>query len=367
MNTKQLAEGIRNFLYAQYGEKYADSVSTYETAADIEASFSDVEQIASMIYDINYVIEAADLDGDDKEYANELIKDLRNVRTKLENAPKKRMVADTGYEVTNAIRIGGCEILTAVNPAAPGGNIYMSAEYVERGIFAEYSNVAYSADYLSIMRLFAQGIERQIAAIEAEHANTNQQAEPITADQCHPHDYAQNLVNEVVAIKASSLLPEYRRGDAQLVYVTGGNGARGNARGSAVFCTHLGNGENTRFERCDVQGIIKEIPTWAQARLAAIQAERAPKAPPAPEIISGYTILKRIDVGDKHFALGENPAAPSPYVTWQGMKGRSGYDIGHYFSDRSDAERDLHKRTDDERNSISKNKGWKPKSRDDAR
>jgi len=278
-----------------------------------------------------------------------------------------RIIADTGYEVTNAIRIGGREIITAVNQDASDGNIYMVAEYVERGIFSEYSNVIYNADYLSTMRQFAQGIERQIDAVETELANTNQQAEPITADQCHPHDYSQNLVNQVITIKASSLLPEYSRGDVQLVYVTGGNGAQGGARGTAVFCTHLSNGEDTRFERYDVQGIIKEIPAWAQERLAAIQAERAPKDAPASEVVSGYTIIKRIDIGDKHFVLGENTEAPSSYVTWQGMKGRKGYDLGHYFTDRDRAERDLQKRANGERMNTVHGGGRKPKNSDDAR
>jgi len=186
----------------------------------------------------------------------------------------KRMIANTGYEATNAIRIGAREIITALNPNAPDGNSYMYAEYSRHGIIAQYNNVTCSADYLTIMRQFAQGIEQQINTVETEIANTNQQAEPITADQCHPHDYAQSLVNQVVAIKASALLPEYRRGDVQLVYVMHGNGAQANPNGNALYCTHLSNGEQARFERYDVQGIIKEIPSWAQDRLAAIHAER---------------------------------------------------------------------------------------------
>ena len=50
------------------------------------------------------------------------------------------------------------------------------------------------------------------------------------------------------------------------------------------------------------------------------------------------------------FALGENPAAPSPYVTWayyDDEKGQRQYEWGHYGSDLAAMERDLTDRVQD--------------------
>jgi hypothetical protein len=74
------------------------------------------------------------------------------------------------------------------------------------------------------------------------------------------------------------LHPEYRRGEVQIVLVSGGNGARANAHGRAVFCYHLNDGKQTRFERHDIQGEVKPeyIPKWAKDKAVEIQAEKTP-------------------------------------------------------------------------------------------
>lgn len=47
------------------------------------------------------------------------------------------------------------------------------------------------------------------------------------------------------------------------------------------------------------------------------------------EIVQGYAILKTTTFDSGHgFALGHNPGAPDPFVTWQfteGEKGQRGY------------------------------------------
>jgi hypothetical protein len=217
---------------------------------------------------------------------------------------------------------------------------------------------------------FIGAVDQEIVALRGEFDKADYQSKPITADKCHPHDYGQNLVGKVVAIKPEALRPEYRRGDVQLVLVDGGFGANGNARGSAVFCYHLNDGKHTRFERHDILGEIKELPDWAKERLAATEAEREAKQNPpqadAPEVVAGYTILERVGVGDKTFVLGHNPGNPSaPYVTWQSVNGREGYDIGHYLTTREKAIRDLRARADKERYNQGSDRA--KRSRDDAR
>ncbi len=278
---------------------------------------------------------------------------------------EKRMVADTGYEVKQAIHLGDREIILAENMNEPEGVFYMKAEYTENGIVGQYDRIIYSSTYLAIMEEFIGGVTRQVEALRKELPSFAPM--PVTADYCHPHDYSEDLNGKVVAIKASALRAEYRRADVQLVYVTGGNGARGNARGQAVYCFHLGDGKQTRFERYDVLGVVKELPEWAQERLSILQAEREAKKAPAVEVVSGYTITERIQVGKKTFVLGENKNAGDKFVTWQHMEGRTGYDIGHYFGSREKALADLHKRADTERENLDSGKSAKPRNRDDAR
>jgi hypothetical protein len=213
---------------------------------------------------------------------------------------------------------------------------------------------------------FIGAVDQEIVALRGEFDKADYQSKPITADKCHPHDYGQNLVGKVVAIKPEALHPEYRRGDVQLVLVDGGFGANGNARGSALLCYHLNDGKHTRFERHDVLGEIKELPDWAKERIAAMEAEREAEKKPAPanpETVAGYTITERIKVGEKLFVLGENPEAG--YVTWQHTEGREGYDLGHYFESREKASIDLKRRADKERIGQAPNRT--KRSRDDAR
>lgn len=184
---------------------------------------------------------------------------------------EKRMVADTGYEVKYAIPIGDREILIAENMNEPDGLFYMKAEYSDNGIIGQYDRCIYSSSYIAIIEELTASLYRQTTALRNEIANYD--PAPITAAQCHPNDYGQSIEGKVVAIKASALRPEYRRGDVQLVYVTGGNGAKANARGSAVYCCHLSDGKHTRYERRDVQGEIMVLPDWATERLEAVKAQ----------------------------------------------------------------------------------------------
>lgn len=69
------------------------------------------------------------------------------------------------------------------------------------------------------------------------------------------------------------------------------------------------------------------------------------------EQIKGYEILKTtVFENSRGFALGHNPAAPSPYVTWQFTEGKDGqrdYYWGHYGNSRAWAEKDFARRVDD--------------------
>lgn len=57
-------------------------------------------------------------------------------------------------------------------------------------------------------------------------------------------------------------------------------------------------------------------------------------------INAGYTITDSLHIGKAEFVIGENPAAPAPFVTWECKDGNN-YFWGHYLTDRMAAEQDL--------------------------
>jgi len=87
-----------------------------------------------------------------------------------------------------------------------------------------------------------------------------------------------------------------------------------------------------------------------------------------PETVHGYMITDRTYIGDISIVLAHNPSAVQPYVTWQGHRQHEGYDWGHYYSKRMDAERDFFLRADAQRTGAPY-EPYRPErqNRDDAR
>ena len=123
----------------------------------------------------------------------------------MSDTKERRVIGNTGYEVSQAIHIGDCEILIAEDMNEPEGNFYLVADYKENGILGEYSRCQVSNDYLEVMREFTARINRQIEAVSAEIGIADFQAAIFTAEQCYPNDYKQAITGAVVAIKASIL------------------------------------------------------------------------------------------------------------------------------------------------------------------
>jgi hypothetical protein len=267
---------------------------------------------------------------------------------------EKRMIGDSGYEVKQAFRINGKEILLAENMSAEDNLFYLVCQYTENGIICEYSQGEGSGDYLEALQEFTGRINKEAAALQAERDVLNLPADLFTAEHCFPHNYGESIDEKVIAIHASVFSPEYRRGDYQLVLVDGGNGSMANPSGHAVYCYHLNSGKHTRFERYDVLGEIRPeaMPDWAKDGLARVNAERD-KPATEKEFAGKYEIIDRIEAGQKVFALGYCEKAAQPYGTWQGYKNsRSNFDYGHYFSDREAANADLHKRAGEEQKRL---------------
>lgn len=186
---------------------------------------------------------------------------------------EKRMVGE--YEVKNSFRIGGKEVLLGENPTMLMGGKY-ACGYAERNdLFEKYSEFVVSDDYIEIAEEYAKRIREQIEQVKSQLPAEKEYRDEITAESCIETDHTHSIKGEVVVIKPEKLSPEYRSAAYQICYVTGGFGAEANARGQSVFCTEIYSGENTRYDRSSIMGVLKPkcMPKWAKNRLLIIKKD----------------------------------------------------------------------------------------------
>lgn len=188
---------------------------------------------------------------------------------------EKRMAEN--YEITQAVRIGGKEVVFGVDET--NAEPYFCAFYTANELFYEYSDCMVSDNFAEMMKLFGERIQQQAGKVLTEQEQANIPLVPLNADDCLPNNYAECIEEKIVAVKTSALAPEYRTANHQLVYVTGGNGAQANARGNACFCINLYSGRHIRWERYDIQGEVKpeKLPEWAKKRLSEILRQEQAK------------------------------------------------------------------------------------------
>lgn len=147
----------------------------------------------------------------------------------------KRMAEN--YEIKNSFRIGQSEVVFGVdehseNPFFCG---FCEKENLIVMVRERYTECMVGNDYIGMLELFADRVKQLTEKVRAEWAKITVPREPITPDMCYPNDYDKSIVDEVVAIRKTVFRPEYQSADRQLVYVTGGNGAKGNPHGQGVF------------------------------------------------------------------------------------------------------------------------------------
>jgi hypothetical protein len=142
----------------------------------------------------------------------------------------------------------------------------------------DYYNAAVTGDYLEAMREFTQRINAAVQSLESEREHRALPAQTLTAADCVPGGMDKDMKGKVVVIKPEVLTPEYRTSDHQLGVCWGGNGARPDARGSAVFIQNLYTGKQSRYERRDIAGVMDtdKLPAWAREKLAALTQEKEP-------------------------------------------------------------------------------------------
>ena len=172
------------------------------------------------------------------------------------------------YEIIESIHFGLNEFVVGEDQSKPDLP-YMTARYECNEIIGRYFDMVGSSSYAEIMGIFAQRIadeadrlQKEVAELEAKGI----EMKAITKDDCTLISYEDDINGKVIVIKPSALKREFRSPTYQLRYCTGGFGASPNSRGSAVFCTNLYTGKETRYERRDVLGVmdVDTLPKWAK-------------------------------------------------------------------------------------------------------
>lgn len=99
---------------------------------------------------------------------------------------------------------------------------------------------------------------------------------PLDAGDCVPGGMDADLKGRVVALREEALRPEYRTASHQLMLATGGFGCSPGSRGRAVFATNLYSGEQERWSREDILGVVAEttLPAWAYEKLERLREPR---------------------------------------------------------------------------------------------
>lgn len=180
------------------------------------------------------------------------------------------------YEILSSLRVGKKVIFLCENGKAPENQKYGCGFAEGNDLFEHYSDVEVSDDYMEIIKLYSIRINDEVQAMEKELSELDVPLSVIEEKACFPNDYAESIKGKIVAIRTDILLPEYQRADRQIYLVTGGFGAEANARGRAVYCVNIHTGEETRFNREDIQGVIRSeyLPEWVNTRLPEIQKSR---------------------------------------------------------------------------------------------
>ncbi len=184
---------------------------------------------------------------------------------------EKRMIHS--YEVVSSLKIGEKEVVLAMDEKNTDGEKYMTC-FVERDeLFERYNECLLSDDYAEIAKHFGSRIANEAESWMEKTKNLGIPITIITANDCIPDHYSHDLNGKIIAIDAKHLRPEFQRADKQLFLVYGGFGASPNSRGSAVFCTNLYSGRNTRMERYQVLGEVKPecMPEWAKEKAEALK------------------------------------------------------------------------------------------------
>lgn len=181
---------------------------------------------------------------------------------------KARMVND--YEIIHSFYVGNWEVVVGEDKNAEYR--YFCGYYEANDIFSQAVDCQLSNDYLEIMQIYCDRTKEQVELCKIKEIEG---AKPITADMCNAIDGNMNLNKKIVVIKPELLRREYQNEYHQLFYVTGGNGAKPNSRGTKVYGCVLKSGKQFYVRRDEIMGVMDndKLPEWANISLAKIERD----------------------------------------------------------------------------------------------
>ena len=91
--------------------------------------------------------------------------------------------------------------------------------------------------------------------------------------QCEPDSSTMDYTGKVLVLSLNTLKEEYWSPENQLWLAQSGFGCSPTARGRSILCICLGDGEQTRWNRNDFIGVLKDeyLPDWAKEALKQYQ------------------------------------------------------------------------------------------------
>ena len=91
--------------------------------------------------------------------------------------------------------------------------------------------------------------------------------------QCEPDSSELDYTGKVLVLSPNTLKEEYWSPENQLWLAQSGFGCSPTARGRSILCVCLGDGEQTRWNRNDFIGVLKDeyLPDWAKESLKQYQ------------------------------------------------------------------------------------------------
>ena len=183
---------------------------------------------------------------------------------------KARMVND--YEIIHSIYVGEREVIVGEDKNAEYR--YFCGYYESNDIFARAVDCKMSNDYLEIMNIYCNRAKEQVELFKSKQIEG---AKLITSDMCSPCNSNDDLIKKIAVLKPDCLRREYQNEYSQLVYVTGGKGAKPNSIGTKIYGYILGKKgkSETYFRRYDIMGIMDKdnLPEWAVKSLAKIKTD----------------------------------------------------------------------------------------------
>ena len=175
-----------------------------------------------------------------------------------ENTPGAR------YEFKQSCTIGSHHFVIAEDSMQ--GLTYLVAEMKEGLINPYLVNETRDTDYIKIWQEYICRQQQALDELITQRQDRQSDGIPYSADCCIPESKDMDFTNQIVVLRASSMKPELRIKEEQLLLAESGFGCKPHSNGRKVFCRDCWSGEHIQVSRSNLMGIMKPemVPQWAK-------------------------------------------------------------------------------------------------------